>query len=148
MLPKNRKEWIWIAGGALFSILVVGLINDFEFSEIVVRVFNSSFTVSSFRVIVYLALLPWTINGFYHIMIVITDRYKVFTMLLAVILPIVALFNVILIYKNLETLMSTIKINSNARLLEYAIPMAIMFLFLVLITIMEIKFLRDLSRFR
>lgn len=97
-----KNEWKWWAGFGLISMLVVGIISEFRFGALDIRMHDTYFVIHSIRAIFYLTAILGTIRNLYFLVDLLTSRYKIMALLISIINPIVALFTIIILYFDIQ----------------------------------------------
>lgn len=85
----------------LISVLAIGLMTSFKYNDVEIQMHDSYFIIDAIRACIYLTAIVFTLRNLYFVVDVMSDRYRILAVFVAIINPLVALFIVILIYFNI-----------------------------------------------
>ena len=96
-----KKEWKPLVICGLISVLAIGLMTSFKYNDVEIQMHDSYFIIDAIRACIYLTAIVFTLRNLYFVIDVMSDRYRILAVFVAIINPLVALFIVILIYFNI-----------------------------------------------
>ena len=96
-----KKEWKPLVICGLISVLAIGLMTSFKYNDVEIQMHDSYFIIDAIRACIYLTAIVFTLRNLYFVVDVMSDRYRILAVFVAIINPLVALFIVILIYFNI-----------------------------------------------
>ena len=85
----------------LISVLAIGLMTSFKYNDVEIQMHDSYFIIDAIRACIYLTAIVFTLRNLYFVIDVMSDRYRILAVFVAIINPLVALFIVIFIYFNI-----------------------------------------------
>ena len=97
-----KNEWKWWAGFGLINVFIVGVISEFRFDAVAIRMHDTYFSIHAVRAIFYLTALLVIIRNLYSLVDLLTSRYKIMALLISIINPIVTLFTIIILYLDIQ----------------------------------------------
>lgn len=96
-----KKEWKPLVICGLISVLAIGLMTSFKYNDVEIQMHDSYFIIDAIRACIYLTAIVFTLRNLYFVVDVMSDRYRILAVFVAIINPLVALFIVIFIYFNI-----------------------------------------------
>ena len=85
----------------LISVFAIGLMTSFKYNDVEIQMHDSYFIIDAIRACIYLTAIVFTLRNLYFVVDVMSDRYRILAVFVAIINPLVALFIVIFIYFNI-----------------------------------------------
>lgn len=142
---KKELKPLLICG--LISLLTTGLMTSFKYNDVEIQMHDSYFIIGAVRACIYLTVILFTIRNLYVVIDMMTDRYKILAVFVAIINPLAALFVIIFIYFNIVITM--VAWQSHAGNIPVASIVLIgMFVGLIVVQIsIEVRVLRKLKQF-
>ena len=139
MLLKN--EWKWMVAFLAMSFLVVGIMTDFHFKEVEIQTADSHYIFPSVKSVIYLAAFLYIVKNLFLLTDLLIKRSMLMAILFSVINPIIALLCAILIYINIQGLITMNHTSSNL-----VFPTLFLAGLSVLQVILQIRSLRKVKR--
>lgn len=98
---KLKHELKWLIPFGMLSILIVGILTDFQY-----RKFEDDYFISRpFEAVLYLTLLFLSIKNLYLFIDIVTKKYDVLAVFISIINPLIGLFVIIFMYMKIQSLM-------------------------------------------
>jgi hypothetical protein len=96
----TKKELKWLAGFALVSILIIGLMTEFKFKYVEIQQYDTYYVFNPITSILYLTGILWMVKNMYLTVDFLTTQYKIIALFVSIINPLLGLFIVLLMYLN------------------------------------------------
>lgn len=141
---KMKRQIIWWAAFGLLSTLIIGTITSFKFSRLDIQVYDSYYVFESIHGIILLTLTFGFGRYFYLLTDLISDRYKIFALLISIINAIVGLFIIMWTYMSIETIMTFKKMYPDTDFSGHFLLSSIFLGLLTVQTVVEIKMIKKL----
>lgn len=87
-----KKELKYLISFGLISILIIGLMTNFKFEGLEVQMHDIYFIINPVKAFIFLTCILWTIKNSYLLVDLMTDKYKIIAVFVAIINPLVGLF--------------------------------------------------------
>lgn len=142
-----KTEWKWLTAFGLTSLMAISLATDFTFRDLEIQKHDTYFVISAFNAIIFLTLILWSLKNLYLLVDLITDRYQILAILVAIINALIALFMFVLIYLMTHSLMVFRQTHPDRNFVVQLIPVSIMAISTAVQVIIEIRTLRKIRDF-
>ena len=140
-----RKEWQWLITFGLISILIIGLMTNFKFTDVEVQMHDIYLVINPIKSFIFLTFILWTIRNFYLLVDLMTDKYKIIAVFVAIINPLIGLFIIVLIYFNIKLVTTFKQMYPDNNFTAQIIPICILVGLIAVQTTIEIRTLKKLK---
>lgn len=142
-----KMEWKDLIVFGLASLLVTGLMTRFEFGDVEVQMHDIYFVIGPIKAVIFFTCIFWIIKNAYLVLEIITERYKILAIFLAIINPLVALFIIILTYLNVKMVAGYDGVSPDGNFTAQIIPVFFLIGLIGVQTAIQIRVLKKLRIF-
>ena len=140
-----KKEWKPLMVCGLISVLAIGLMTSFKYDDVEIQMHKSNFIIDAVRACIYLTAIIFTFRNLYIVIDMMTDRYKILAVFVAIINPLAALFVIIFIYFNVVLVAK--HLDAGDRFVTSMVLMVLLVVLIVAQISIEVRILRKLRKF-
>ncbi len=142
---KIIREKKWLVGCFLIVLLITGLATQFQFGEVTLQFHDSYLVMHALYAILYGTVLLYTVINLYRLLDLVTTRYLILALIVALVVPIIILFGVLMVYTSLQSLQVYTILYPTASQYGHLIPMAGVGLVVFGLIWVEIKMIKRLQ---